>query len=89
MSCTAEHAALALAVARDLGRDTEGAEFALDSLAIGLRRGGARVEIGSVSRLCAGFGSGDALLLGDVLAARAGEPAGSPWWPPRRPSGLG
>ena len=53
MSCTAQHAELALSVARDLGRDTEGAEFALDSLAIGMRRGGARVELGSVSRLCA------------------------------------
>jgi hypothetical protein len=76
MSCTAEHAELALSVARDLGRDLEGAEFALDSLAIGLRRGGARVEIGAVSRLCASFGSGDALLLPDVLSARAGDPAG-------------
>jgi hypothetical protein len=76
VSCTAEHAELALSVARDLGRDTEGAEFALDSLAIGMRRGGARVEIGSVSRLCARFARGQALLLPDVLAARAGAPSG-------------
>jgi hypothetical protein len=76
VSCTAEHAELALAIARDLGRDTEGADFALDSLAIGLRRGGVRVEIGAISRLCASFAGGDALLLPDVLRARAGDPAG-------------
>ena len=76
MSCTAQHAELALSVARDLGRETEGTEFALDSLAIGLRRGGARVELSSVSRLCARFGHGEALLAPDVLAARAGAPSG-------------
>jgi hypothetical protein len=76
MSCTARHAELALAVARDLGRDTEGAEIALDLLALGLRRGGARVELGAVSRLCAGFERGEALLLPDVLAAKAGHPTG-------------
>ena len=41
-----------------------------------MRRGGARVELGSVSRLCAQFAHGDALLLPDVLAARAGAPSG-------------
>jgi hypothetical protein len=76
MSCTAEHAALALSVARDLGRAVDGAEHQLDLLAIGLRRGGARVEIGAVSRLCASFRAGDALLLPDVLATRGGDPAG-------------
>ena len=76
MSCTSDHAELALSVARELGCETEGAEFALDSLAIGLRRGGARVELNSVSGLCTRFAHGDALLLPDVLAARAGAPSG-------------
>ena len=76
MTCTAEHGELALSLARELGNDIEGAEFALDSLAIGLRRGGARVELAAVGGLCAGFGRGAALLLPDVLRRRAGDPHG-------------
>lgn len=76
MTCAAEHAALGLSVARDLGREVEGAEAALDVLAHGLRRGGPRLELGAVSRLCAAYGDGDALLLPDVLRSRAGDPAG-------------
>jgi len=76
VSCTGEHTELALAIARDLGRDTDGAEHQLDLLAIALRRGGARVELRSISRLCSGFADGGALLLPDVLSAQAGHPSG-------------
>jgi len=67
---------LALALARDLGRDVTGAEAAIATLATPLRPGDAYAELTAVRALCASFGRGSALLLPDVLHERAGDPAG-------------
>jgi hypothetical protein len=74
VSCPA-HAELALAVARDLGCDIDGSDAAVAELAGALERGDAFTELEAVRALCATFGTGPALLLPDVLRARAGDPA--------------
>ena len=76
MSCPA-HAALALAVARDLGCDIDGSDAAVASLAGTLRRGDAYTQLESVRELCATFGNGPA-------APSARRPA----HPRRRPRGC-
>jgi hypothetical protein len=75
MECRA-HAELALSVARELGCSLEGTELALHTLASELAAGDAFAELESVRALCESFGRGPALLLPDVLRARAGDPAG-------------
>ncbi|HWK28288.1 MAG TPA: hypothetical protein VNS09_17120 [Solirubrobacter sp.] len=74
MRCPA-HAELGLAVAHDLGCAVDGTDAALASLAAGLAPGDAFAELEAVRALCATFGTGPALLLPDVLRARAGDPA--------------
>jgi len=73
MSCSATHAELGLEIARDLGREID--DTAIAVLAAELRAGDAHEELESVSRACAGFAHGEALLLGDVLTQRAGHPS--------------
>jgi hypothetical protein len=75
MRCPA-HAALALSVARELGCTLEGSDLALAELAAELHPGAAFDELEAVRAVCETFGRGPALLLPDVLRARAGDPAG-------------
>ena len=75
MSCPA-HAELGLSVARELGCSLEGSDLALAQLASELAPGDAFGELEAVRALCETFGRGPALLLPDVLRARAGDPAG-------------
>ena len=69
------HTEQALAVARGLGRDTSGAAAHIAALAATLECGDAYTELTTVRGLCASFAPGRALLLPDVLRARAGDPA--------------
>jgi hypothetical protein len=75
VSCPA-HAEIALSVARELGCSLEGTDLALGELAETLVPGDAYSELQAVRALCASFGRGPALLLPDVLRARAGQPEG-------------
>jgi hypothetical protein len=70
------HAELAVAVAYELGFDLDGTDEALAALARELDPADAFTELESVRALCGAFAAGPALLLPDVLRARAGEPAG-------------
>jgi hypothetical protein len=73
MDCPA-HAELGLSVARELGCSLEGTDRALHQLAHSLTPGDAYSELQGVRALCETFGRGPALLLPDVLRARAGHP---------------
>ncbi|WP_028064213.1 hypothetical protein [Solirubrobacter soli] len=75
MGCPA-HAEVALSVARELGCSLEGTDLALAELAASLAPGDAYSELQAVGVLCETFGHGPALLLPDVLRARAGDSAG-------------
>ena len=67
---------MALAVAYDLGCAIDGSDAVVAELAATLAPGDAYGELEAVRALCETFGRGPALLLPDVLRARAGDPAG-------------
>jgi hypothetical protein len=70
------HAELALAVAADLGCAIDGSDALIGELAASLEPGDADTELQAVRARCETFGRGPALLLPEVLRARAGDPAG-------------